>query len=254
MRTPPEYAQGHLPGFASAPGGQLVQETDHHVPVRGARIVLVDGGDEVRAPMTAHWLAQMGWDVAWIEGLSPERFADRSPWPARAMVPQTPSVQLDELAAALAAGEAWLIDVGTSAAHVQRHIAGAWWALRSQLPQALEAIARTLPSPRTIVLTADDEQLARLAAHDLAGRTQARAAVLAGGRAAWFAQGRPAASGEERLASPRIDRYRRPYEGTQNAQRAMQAYLDWEYGLVAQLARDGTHRFRVLRLQGSNGQ
>jgi hypothetical protein len=27
----------------------------------------------------------------------------------------------------------------------------------------------------------------------------------------------------------------------------MQAYLDWEYGLVAQLARDGTHRFRVLR-------
>jgi hypothetical protein len=26
----------------------------------------------------------------------------------------------------------------------------------------------------------------------------------------------------------------------------MQAYLDWEHGLVAQLERDGTHRFRVL--------
>jgi len=26
----------------------------------------------------------------------------------------------------------------------------------------------------------------------------------------------------------------------------MQAYLDWEYGLVAQLERDGTHGFRVL--------
>jgi hypothetical protein len=27
----------------------------------------------------------------------------------------------------------------------------------------------------------------------------------------------------------------------------MQAYLDWEFGLVAQLARDGTHGFRVLQ-------
>jgi len=26
----------------------------------------------------------------------------------------------------------------------------------------------------------------------------------------------------------------------------MQAYLDWEYGLVDQLARDGTHGFFVI--------
>jgi hypothetical protein len=26
----------------------------------------------------------------------------------------------------------------------------------------------------------------------------------------------------------------------------MQAYLDWEYGLIAQLDRDGTHGFNVL--------
>ena len=26
----------------------------------------------------------------------------------------------------------------------------------------------------------------------------------------------------------------------------MQAYLDWEYGLVEQLGRDGTHHFKVL--------
>jgi hypothetical protein len=26
----------------------------------------------------------------------------------------------------------------------------------------------------------------------------------------------------------------------------MQAYLEWEYGLVAQLERDGTHGFTVL--------
>ncbi|MDO7842049.1 rhodanese-like domain-containing protein [Sphingomonas immobilis] len=41
-------------------------------------------------------------------------------------------------------------------------------------------------------------------------------------------------------------RYKRPYEGTDNKQAAMQAYLDWEYGLVAQLERDGTHGFYVI--------
>ena len=38
-------------------------------------------------------------------------------------------------------------------------------------------------------------------------------------------------------------RYRRPYEGTDVDTGAMQAYLDWEYGLVEQLRRDATHGF-----------
>ncbi len=41
-------------------------------------------------------------------------------------------------------------------------------------------------------------------------------------------------------------RYRRPYEGTDVRESAMQAYLDWEYGLVEQLRRDGTHGFFVI--------
>jgi rhodanese-related sulfurtransferase len=48
---------------------------------------------------------------------------------------------------------------------------------------------------------------------------------------------------------PRPDpsqRYRRPYEGTDVDRGAMQAYLDWEYGLVEQLRRDGTHGFFVI--------
>jgi rhodanese-related sulfurtransferase len=62
VRTPEEYLAGHLPGFRSAPGGQLVQETDFFAPVRGARIVLSDELG-VRAEMTASWLSQMAWDV-----------------------------------------------------------------------------------------------------------------------------------------------------------------------------------------------
>jgi rhodanese-related sulfurtransferase len=41
-------------------------------------------------------------------------------------------------------------------------------------------------------------------------------------------------------------RYRRPYEGTDASAEKMQAYFDWEYGLVEQLARDGTHGFFVI--------
>ena len=41
-------------------------------------------------------------------------------------------------------------------------------------------------------------------------------------------------------------RYRRPYEGTEASTAAMQAYLDWEYGLVEQLRRDASHGFFVI--------
>jgi rhodanese-related sulfurtransferase len=134
VRTPEEYAAGHVAGFLSAPGGQLVQEIDHHAPVRGARIVLGDdafgsfGG--VRADMTASWLAQLGWEV---------------------------------------------------------------YVLRNSYGLPLEDGHRRAPPPR----------------------------------------------GPE-------GRYRRPYEGTDNPAAAMQAYLEWEYGLVDQLARDGTHGFFVI--------
>ena len=62
VRQPREYESGHLPGFRNAQGGQLVQETDHNAPVRGARIVVTDPTG-VRADMTASWLAQLGWEV-----------------------------------------------------------------------------------------------------------------------------------------------------------------------------------------------
>ncbi len=129
VRDPAEYAAGHISGFRSAPGGQLVQETDFHAPVRGARIVLADDIGP-RADMTASWLAQMGWEVYVLDG----GFDDP-------------------------------LETGDAGALPPRGPAG---------------------------------------------------------------------------------RYRRPYEGTDNPAAAMQAYLDWEYGLVGQLARDGTHGFFVI--------
>jgi rhodanese-related sulfurtransferase len=129
VRTRDEYAAGHLKGFRHYPGGQLVQEIDMAAPVRGARILLTDNMD-VRADMTASWLAQMGWETYVLEG---------------------------------------------------------------GYDQALE------PGPPEVLPKPD-------ASH----------------------------------------RYRRPYEGTDVTAGAMQAYLDWEYGLVEQLRRDATHGFFVI--------
>ncbi len=64
VRTPEEYAAGHLPHATCAPGGQLVQATDEYLVTRGARVVLVDH-DGIGATMTASWLIQMGWEV-WL--------------------------------------------------------------------------------------------------------------------------------------------------------------------------------------------
>jgi rhodanese-related sulfurtransferase len=249
VRSPDEYDAGHLAGFASAPGGQLVQETDHHAPVRGARLVLADD-DGVRAAMTASWLAQMGWEVYVLEPMpsmtGKETGAPPLPHvaaPAAAEVSVTTLSQwLQETPAAVA-----VIDVSTSARYVARHIPGAWFAIRAQLAQALDRI----PPATRYVVTGDSNALAAFAAQDLRrlladGRSDAQAWLLAGGNAAWWAAGLPAESQEQRYATPPVDRYRRPYEGTAAPTQAMQDYLDWEFGLVAQLERDGTHCFNVL--------
>jgi len=108
-----------------------------------------------------------------------------------------------------------------------------------------------VPAARRYVLTCGSSLLARFAAVDLRALLTARGRdadvlVLEGGNAAWFAADLPTETGWPRLATPATDRYRRPYEGTDAPAEAMQAYLDWEFGLVAQLASDGTHHFNVI--------
>jgi rhodanese-related sulfurtransferase len=251
VRTPEEYAAGHLPGFASAPGGQLVQETDHQVPVRGARIVLADD-DGVRASMSASWLAQMGWEVYVPDAVPTLADLTETAAPATAHPPVAAvvgEVTPAELAALLKQEGTALIDVTTGVNYVKRHIPGAWFVIRAQLPHAVDAV---IPASRRYVLTCGSSLLARYAAADLRALLDARGQrdvevlVLTGGNTAWFAAGLEAETGETRLGTPRTDRYRRPYEGTDAPTEAMQAYLDWEFGLVAQLGRDGTHHFKVI--------
>ncbi len=245
VRTPEEYAVGHLPDFANVQGGQLVQETDHQAPVRGAWIVLADD-DGVRADMTGSWLAQMGWTVYVVEPHSAHARSAQGGWPLH--TPSAPEVAtvtpallarwLDEAAP----GQIAVLDFTSGVNYVKRHIPGAWFVIRARLAEAL----RTIGPVQRYVLTCGSSLLARFAAADLRRLTDAEIVVLDGGTQAWINAGLPLESGETHLGSARDDRYRRPYEGTDNAAEAMQAYLDWEFGLVDQLHRDGTHHFQVV--------
>jgi rhodanese-related sulfurtransferase len=237
VRTAAEFEAGHLPGASHAPGGQLVQETDHSAPVRGARVVLVDD-DGVRAAMTGSWLAQMGWDVCVLAAVPADSMTATGPVPRP--VPPIPTVA-EVPPQELAEPEVVVFDVGPSSAYRVAHIDGAWHTSRSQLGEAV----RTVPADR-YVITAPDDALARFATHDLQQLTSAPVAMLPGGTSAASAAGLAVTSEGARFATPAIDRYRRPYEGTDNPIAAMEGYLEWEYGLVDQLDRDGTHRFRVV--------
>jgi rhodanese-related sulfurtransferase len=245
VRTPEEFLAGHISGFSNAPGGQLVQETDIFAPVRGAQIVLADD-DGVRANMTASWLAQMGWRVAVLDPVTKNDFVELGPSPVS--LPPLPSVGPDrwmspeELSACKNAGETVVLDFATAREYDRGHIPGAWYALRSRMEEALERTG----AAKAYVLTSPDGVTAQFALRDLLQLTEKPVYLLRGGTAAWQAASLPLDHENRMFASEPVDRYRRPYEGTEIPPAVMQSYLDWEYGLVAQLERDGTHGFWVL--------
>jgi rhodanese-related sulfurtransferase/predicted metal-dependent enzyme (double-stranded beta helix superfamily) len=242
VRTPEEYAAGHVAGARSAPGGQLVQATDGYMATRNARVVLVDG-DGVRARMTASWLAQMGLREVYVLDAA-EGMTECGPEPLRILGREASVAALGarELAQLHARGEAVVIDLDPSLAYREQHIPGAWFAIRARLETAL---AR-LPEHGMLVLTSRDGVLASLAAPELQALTRRPVKVLAGGTAAWRAAGLPLASGEEHMADAPIDAWYRPYDRPADVEAAMNAYLRWEVALVEQIARDGDARFRTL--------
>jgi len=239
VRDPEDYAAGHVDGAVSAPGGQLVQATDHYVGTLGARIVLVDDA-EVRAVMTASWLKQMGMRdvVVLIEhGMetAPPAFALLG---TLATAEQT--IDCQTLAAWLDRGEATVIDLAPSPQYRKGHIPGAWFAIRSRLGEALAKI----PVRGALVLTSADGMLASLAVADATALTTHDARYLAGGTTAWQSAGQPL-SQEPRMADDAIDAWLKPYERSGDTRGAMNEYLSWEIDLIERIARDGTCHFEI---------
>jgi rhodanese-related sulfurtransferase/predicted metal-dependent enzyme (double-stranded beta helix superfamily) len=245
VRSPENYAAGHLAGSRSAPGGQLVQATDAYAGTLNARMVLIDD-DGIRSLMTASWLLQLGWDEAYalpnaLAGAALETGAEpRAVLSAETARPST--IAPRELKTLLDGGDALILDLGSSLRYRDGHIPGARWAIRSRLATVLP----TLPVLGHIVVTSADGRIAELAAVDLAALTKIPVRALEGGTAGWRTAGLPLNSGAEHMTCPPEDVWYRPYDRAKDREAAMREYLSWEVDLIRQVERDGDARFRVL--------
>jgi len=238
VRDPDEYAAGHWPGAASAPGGQLVQATDQYVGTLGARLVLVDP-DNVRAAMTASWLTQMGWKDVYVLAASGGDTSRAAPTVLG--YAERPALALDpaSLAAHMARGQATLLDLSSSRAFHDRHIDGAWFAIRSRLDHALALVPRT----GLLVLTSEDGVLACLAAPEAEALAPGRVRYLQGGNATWASAGHPLQAGAGNMADEPLDLWLKAYERQSGVKAAMEEYLRWELDLLHRIDEDGTCRF-----------
>jgi rhodanese-related sulfurtransferase len=244
VRTPEEYAAGHAPEMKHVAGGQLVQETDRHVATWGARVVLVDD-DGVRATMTAHWMKQMGWDVATMTLDMRSGHLATGPYVPRVLGlddVSVPTIETAELHARLQAGRAVVADLDWSRDYVAGHIPGAFYAIRSRLVSALA----NLPKAEVGVFTSADGTLAKLAAAEWNSAGSRPVVALAGGTAAWRTAGYALEQGPTRMACPPDDMRLRAREQAGSVEDAMRAYLAWEIDLVNQMATDDDQRFQVM--------
>jgi rhodanese-related sulfurtransferase len=260
VRTPEEFAASPVAGFVHAPGGQLVQATDQWIGTRGARIVLVDE-EEVRAPMTAQWLRQLGHEACVLEGgasaaatlsglrhhpvpppVIPEAEPQARPsgtslgkpgWIGAPMAP-------DEVKERLRNGSVRLIDLRASMSYRKEHIAGAVWSIRPRIATAV--VDPAVP----VTLIADEPGVAALAALDLADAGMGEVRLLAGGHDAARAAGlpmvaTPGAPPDAECIDFLFFTHGR-HDGDADAARR---YLAWEIGLVGQLDAEERGAFRL---------
>jgi rhodanese-related sulfurtransferase len=238
VRTPEEFAAGSIPGSVHAPGGQLIQATDQWVGVRNARVVLIDGGDAVRAPVVASWLKQLGFDACVLEGGAT---SELKATPAiRPPLPALEPVAAPRLRQLLDAGECTVFDLGPSMRFRSAHVPGSRWSTRARV--VADARNRRVP----FVLAADETDVARLAAIDLLESGANDVRLLDGGFAAWTRAG---FASESSPADPPdaecVDYLFFVHDRHAGNREAMKRYLAWETGLIAQLDAQERALFKI---------
>ncbi len=229
VRTDEEFAAGHLAGAIHAPGGQLVQGTDHWVAVRGARIVLCDDGD-IRAANSAYWLRAMGHDVNVLS----DDVSDAAP----ALPASNPEISLStETLGTITPADLntmgpvpVIVDLRPSAAYRDAHVEGALWSIRPTLGSL------DLAAGVSIVLTAEDKMIAELAALDLRDAGAGTLHYLDGGPDDWRIGGLTiTATPDTPPDAERIDYLFFVHDRHFGNLEASQGYLNWELGLIGQL-------------------
>jgi rhodanese-related sulfurtransferase len=261
-RRPSEYATMNIPGSQSAPGAELVLRAGAAAPDPDTTIIvncagrtrsIIGAQSLINAGVKNRVVALRNGTIGWtLAGQVLEHGADRhavsgdtgeSRTAARAVAyragvrhiaPEDASVLAKDITRTL-----YRFDVRTAEEYATGHITGFRHYPGGQLVQETDMAA---PVRGARILLADDlGSRADMSASWLA-QMGWEVYVLDGGFDGALERG-----AEPGIAPvPAEQRYKRPYEGTDNAQAAMQAYLDWEYGLVAQLERDATHGFYVI--------
>lgn len=240
VRTLEEFTADGLAGCAHAPGGQLVQATDHWVGVRHARLVLLDS-EGVRAPVIASWLRQLGHEAYMLEGGIAALAGMKLPSAQAAISPEVKRVTSDKLAALMKQDCVRLIDVRPAMTYRQSHIEQAVWSIRPNIASA------TADNTRAVVLVADDPGIAALAAHDLGEAGIEVAGLLDGGPDDWKAAGLTMVATPGEPPDCRcIDFSFFTHERNQGNAEAARNYLAWEVGLVDQLDEQERGAFAIV--------
>jgi rhodanese-related sulfurtransferase len=238
IRSAEEYAAGTLPGALHAPGGQLVQATDQYVAVRHARILVLDEED-VRAPVIAAWLRQLGFEAATLADGVHADLRVAQPRAGLGSLGSIAPIDIDSqrLRSLIAAGTP-VFDLRSSLSYRSEHLAGVPWSTRARL-------LRRAADAAVVVLIAEDAALASLAARDL--REAGVAQVL---RASWQTC---IDSGLARVSTPEepsdaeaIDYLFFVHDRHDGNLDAARRYLAWETGLIAQCSADELAAFRPL--------
>jgi len=245
VRSPEEYAQGHVPGAISSPGGQLIQATDQFVAVRGATLVLWDG-DGVRAPVVAHWLSQMGWAVLVLDyKTKPNEIAI----PASALKPMVSNatpLKIEEMhnLNLKDTEDTVLLDIRPSAIYRHSHLRNARWCSRRNIPKLLGSHQKTKP----IVLLSDDEIEVQLAANDLLelGFKSTRYITDISKQATVLGLD-CVSTPEEPPNEDRIDYLFFVHDRHDGNKEAAKQYLAWEINLLSQLDDLETSSYRLAK-------
>lgn len=238
VRTPEEFTAGSIPGAVHAPGGQLIQATDRWVGVRGSRIVLIDGGENIRAPVVASWLQQLGYESWVLEG-GVRSGLEGSP-PTQPPLPSLAGISAGDLKQALDAGRCAVLDLGASMDFRKAHVPGSRWSTRARVT------ADARKERRSIVLVAGDPDVARLAAVDLFEADFTDVTLLDGGLSGWTRGGYATVSSPADPPDAEcVDYLFFVHDRNAGNREAMRQYLAWETGLLAQLDEQDRALFRI---------
>ena len=257
-----EYTTMNIPGSISVPGAELVLRAGRAAPDPETTIIVNCAGRTrsiigtqslINAGVTNRVVALRNGTIGWtLAKQSLEHGADRrgevGPFEGAEANARDVAYRAGvrhigmEEAAALAAQShrtLYRFDVRDEAEYTAGHLKGFRHYPGGQLVQEIDMAAPVRGA--RILLTDNRSVRAHMTASWLA-QMGWDVYVLDGGYDGALEVGPP-------LVLPKPDpsqRYRRPYEGTDVNTSAMQAYLDWEYGLVDQLRRDATHGFFVI--------